>query len=51
MNSAAEKSTGVTEREGSRGLREKLDRFARQEAELASSIEFPLLLRFFRSPS
>jgi hypothetical protein len=39
MSSPAEKSTGVAQREGSRGLRDELERFARHEAELASSID------------
>ncbi len=42
MSSSAEKSTGLAERDGTRGLRDELERFARQEAELASSIEIAL---------
>ena len=40
--SSAEKSTGLAQREGSRGFRDELERFARQEAELASTIETAL---------
>ena len=42
MSSVTENSTGMAQREGSRGLRLELERFARQEAELASSIETAL---------